>query len=84
MNDLYKYILDSLRKLSQAQSEAAFKSYLRSLQPKVKRLRKAYLDHQVVVDYSEPEVQAAYLIAYYPHYAEMTFRALDYFAIDQN
>ncbi|MBE9011588.1 hypothetical protein IQ250_15370 [Pseudanabaenaceae cyanobacterium LEGE 13415] len=89
MNHLYTDILDSLRQLSQTQNdELGFKQYLRSLQPSVKRLRKAYADRQIVVDYSSSEIQAAYLIAYYPHYAEMTFKSLDYFnfaeAIHQN
>ncbi|BAU14043.1 unknown protein [Leptolyngbya sp. NIES-3755] len=84
MNDLYEYILESLRKLSKTQNdEAQFNQFLRSLKPSVRSLRRAYADHQIVVDYSTPEIQAAYLIAYYPQYAEMTFRALKNFGFAQ-
>ncbi|MGG6269674.1 hypothetical protein ACQ4M3_30275 [Leptolyngbya sp. AN03gr2] len=84
MNDLYEYILESLRKLSKTQNnETQFNQFLRSLKPSVRSLRKAYADHQIIVDYSTLDIQAAYLIAYYPQYAEMTFRALENFGFAQ-
>jgi hypothetical protein len=47
------------------------------LQIAVGDLRKAYrTSNQVIIDYSKPEIQAAYLIAYYPHYAKMNLEIL--------
>jgi hypothetical protein len=46
--------------------------YLQSLQPYVRRLRHSYRSRTVAVDYSDFNIQAAYLLAYYPQYVEMT------------
>jgi hypothetical protein len=78
MKDLYQFILDGLRVLSQTQkNERDFIQYLQSLQNEVKDLRQSYRTNSVSVDYSRAEVQAAYLIAYYPQYAEMTRHILE-------
>jgi hypothetical protein len=76
---LYDYILEGLensRDFYNSQNQATFKSYLQSLQQPAKQLWESYRSSQVKVNYSEPSVQAAYLIRYYPHYVEMTFEIL--------
>ena len=78
MDELYKYILDGLRDLIQTkQTENEFIAYLQSLQVEVKNLRQSYQNNSVSVNYSRVEVQAAYLITYYPQYAEMTRHILE-------
>ena len=78
MDELYKYILDGLRDLNQTkQTENEFIAYLQSLQIEVKNLRQSYRNNSVSVNYSRVEVQSAYLITYYPQYAEMTRRILE-------
>ena len=78
MDKLYEYILEGLRNLSQTkQTENKFIAYLQSLQVEVKNLRQSYRNNSVSVNYSRVEVQAAYLITYYPQYAEMTRRILE-------
>ena len=50
---------------------------LRYLRPYLKDLRKSYKTlSQVSVDYSNKSTQLAYLIGYYPYYAEATFEVL--------
>jgi hypothetical protein len=78
MKDLYQFILKDLQVLSQIQkNERDFILYLQSLQNEVKNLRQSYRTNSVSVDYSRAEVQAAYLITYYPQYAEMTRHILE-------
>jgi len=78
MDELYKYILEGLRDLSQTkQTENEFIAYLQSLQVEVKNLRQSYRNNSVSVNYSRAAVQAAYLITYYPQYAEMTRHILE-------
>ncbi len=78
MKDLYQFILNGLRVLSKTQNnERDFIQYLQSLQNEVKNLRQSYRTNSVSVDYSRSEVQAAYLITYYPQYAEMTRHILE-------
>ena len=70
---MYNHILDGLTKINQTNN---LELYLQDLQPYVKRLRKNYCSDNVKVDYSDPNVQAAYLLAYYPQYTEMTYEVL--------
>lgn len=78
MEKLYDLILTGIQGLSNTQNDTAkFSAYLRSLQPKVRELRKGYGNNHVTVDYSNPETQAAYLITYYPVYAEMTYNVFN-------
>lgn len=80
MNQLYACLLTGLRKLSHTHGDdAGFERYLQSLQPYVINLRGGYRNtrnSRVKVDYSDSKTQAAYLMAYYPIYAEMTYRVL--------
>lgn len=79
MKRLYEYILNGLKKSGDfynADLQDTFENYLISLQSSVRELRRSYRTSCVVMDYSKPATQAAYLIAYYPHYAEMTLEIL--------
>lgn len=70
---MYSYILDGLVKQNQINN---VELYLQSLQDYVKQLRQSYKVNQVRVNYSDSNIQAAYLLAYYPQYTEMTFKVL--------
>lgn len=70
---MYNHILDGLTKFNQTNN---LELYLQDLQPYVKHLRENYCSSNVKVDYSDPNVQAAYLLAYYPQYTEMTYEVL--------
>jgi hypothetical protein len=74
LDNLYGLIIDNLTKSIPRDIQS---SYLQSLQPDVKRLRSSFRTNHVSVDYSNYNTQAAYLLAYYPHYVEMTHRALE-------
>lgn len=70
---MYSYILDGLVRHNQINN---VELYLQSLQNYVKKLRQSYQANQVRVDYSDSNIQAAYLLAYYPQYTEMTYKVL--------
>jgi hypothetical protein len=74
LENLYDLILENLTKSIPRDIQS---SYLQSLQPDVKRLRSSFHTNHVRVDYSNYNTQAAYLLAYYPHYVEMTYRVLE-------
>jgi hypothetical protein len=79
MEKLYEYILEGLKNLPDFYNpnlHQTFESYLKSLQNAAKYLWKSYRSNTVKVDYSDPQVQAAYLIRYYPHYVQMTLEIL--------
>jgi hypothetical protein len=78
LHNLYNLILEDLISLNRdRQNKFNIQSYLQSLQSYVKQLRESYKKDNVNVDYSNPKTQAAYLLAYYPHYVEMTYQALE-------
>ena len=79
MERLYDYILEGIEKSGnfyKGNATGTFEAYLQALQPYVKDLRQGYKGSCVKVDYSHQSVQAAYLIAYYPQYVEMTLAIL--------
>ena len=57
---MYTDILDRLTNFNQINN---LEFYLQDLQPYVKRLRQNYCSNNVRVDYSDPSIQAAYLLA---------------------
>ncbi len=72
---MYEEILQGLyagNELAGAAPEEQFE-YLCSLQASVKKLRSAYRAGTVSIDYADKLTQAAYLIAYFPHYTEPMF-----------
>lgn len=77
LNKLYDLILEGLYKSYQIKSEEDKKAFLCGLQPYVTDLRRSFKNNQIKVDYSDKNVQAAYLIAYYPSYVEMTYEVLN-------
>ena len=79
MEKLYEYILEGLKNSPDFYNpnlHQTFESYLKSLQNAAKYLWKSYRSNTVKVDYSDPQVQAAYLIRYYPHYVQVTLEIL--------
>lgn len=46
-------------------------AYLNSLRPFLKELRLSYRSRDIRVDYGNPKVQEAYLLAYFPHHFEI-------------
>lgn len=77
LNKLYDLILEGLYSSYQIKSEDAKKAFLDSLKPYVTELRTNFKNKQIKVDYRDKNVQAAYLIAYYPSYVEMTYEVLN-------
>ncbi len=61
---------------SYGQNSTDLPTFLSRLQPAVKELRQRYRDSHVQVDYGQPQVQAAYLLAYYPYYVQQTHHNL--------
>lgn len=51
--------------------------YLQQLQPYVRDLRQTYRANFVEANYLDYKTQAAYFIAYYPHYVQMTYKVLE-------
>lgn len=76
LNKLYDLILEGLYSYYEIKSEESKKAFLCSLKPYVTELRTSFKNKQIKVDYRDKKVQAAYLIAYYPSYVEMTYEVL--------
>jgi hypothetical protein len=74
MHDIILKALSSLHGLS---SEQELSNFLRALRPTARCLWRAYQSNIVNVSYRKQTVQAAYMLRYFPHYAEVTRVALD-------
>ncbi len=77
---LYNCILEGLENsidFYNKNNHITFESYLQSLQKPAEQLWHSYRSNQVKVSYSEPSIQAVYLMRYYPHYAYMNFQILE-------
>ena len=77
---IYNCILDGLKNsidFYNKNNHGTFESYLQSLQKPAEELWNSYRSNQVKVSYSEPSIQAVYLIRYYPHYAYVNFQILE-------
>jgi hypothetical protein len=74
MHDIILKRLSSLHGLS---SEQELSNFLRRLRSTARCLWKAYQANVVNVSYKKQTVQAAYMLRYFPHYAEVTRVALD-------
>ncbi|AGF53652.1 unknown protein (plasmid) [Synechocystis sp. PCC 6803] len=61
---------------SYGQNSRCMPSFLSGLQPAVKELRQRYRTNNVQVDYGQPQIQAAYLLTYYPYYVQQTHHNL--------
>jgi hypothetical protein len=77
MINIYELILNGLYSANNIKLEREKINFLKSLQPYVTSLRSSFRNKQINVDYRDKNVQAAYLIAYYPSYIEMTYEVLN-------
>jgi hypothetical protein len=73
----YQLILEELNVLNDIEDEDTCRAVLQSTQEYVIKLRQGFRASPATVDYSCPHQRAAYLLAYYPHYIEPLFRALN-------
>ncbi|WP_204102866.1 MULTISPECIES: hypothetical protein [Spirulina sp. CCY15215] len=79
MKDPYPYILQGLEEspdFYDSNVHQTFADYLISLQESARNLWSSYRSIMVNVDYSDPKIQAVYLVRYYPHYVQMTLEVL--------
>jgi phage pi2 protein 07 len=77
LSKLYELILEGLYSDKNIVSEEEKEIFLQNLQFDVKKLRNSYKNSCVEANYKEKSTQAAYLLAYYPQYAEMTYSILE-------
>ncbi len=71
---MYSSILEAISQQEQIQD---VEHYLQNLQPHLRYLRQSFKNSRITVDYSNFDVQAVYLLAYYPLYVEMTSKILE-------
>ncbi|BAZ47833.1 hypothetical protein NIES4103_04370 [Nostoc sp. NIES-4103] len=74
MHRIYENILNGICEINQISSYESLKKYLKDLQPYALSLWQSYRRENVKVNYSDLNIQAAYLIRYYPLYAAMTLQ----------
>lgn len=72
---MYYQILEGLREFMGFESVESpdFAEYLQSLQESVIQLRQAYRTNSVQIDYTASNIQAAYMLAYFPQYVDMAY-----------
>lgn len=75
MADIYDIIVEGI-KTEEGLSDAELITRLKQLQPSVKLLRQAYRTYPVHVPYERTDIQAAYLITYFPHYYQLIHKIL--------
>lgn len=75
MVDIYDSIVAGLNEHKPANLSS--QSYLQSLQPTLRFLRKSYYSYPVSVPYARQDIQAAYLVAYLPHYYQLIYSILN-------
>ena len=68
---MYNEILNGVKLKHSLTSESETQSHLQNLQSSVKLLREAFRIFPVKFDYTNIQVQQAYMFAYYPHYTEL-------------
>ena len=74
--NLYQQIVHDLKVLKSFEVEEQLKSYLIRLQSKATSLYQSLNNEIVEVDYSDPDIQIAYMLRYFPGYWEQLYRAL--------
>lgn len=77
MHNPYCSILEDLGTVNGCYDEKYLRELLQSCRPDVQSLRKAYKKSPCKVDFSNPATRRAYLLAYYPHYIELLYFALE-------
>lgn len=75
MIDIYDSIVAGLNEHKPANLSS--QSYLQSLQPTLRFLRKSYYSYPVSVPYARQDIQASYLVAYLPHYYQLIYSILN-------
>lgn len=75
MGDIYDIIVQGIKD-AEGLSDIGLTARLKQLQPSVKALRSAYRTYPVYVPYEKTEIQAAYLITYFPHYYQLIYKVL--------
>lgn len=74
---MYLEILNGLFASNNLTTDQAKQTYLQNLKPAVQSLRASYRAFPVRFDYANHSVQAAYLLAYFPHYTDLLLTALN-------
>lgn len=74
---MYNELLAGLFNANKLTDEVAKISYLKGLQTHVRTLRNAYNSFPVTFDYTNKNIQAAYLLCYLPHYTDLVWKALE-------
>jgi hypothetical protein len=74
---MHNIILQGLSSLHGLSSEQELSGFLRGLKPTARFLWQAYRSNIVNISYRKQTVQAAYMLRYFPRYAEVTRVALD-------
>lgn len=69
---MHNIILKRLSSLHGLSSEQELSGFLRGLKPTVRFLWEAYQSSVVNISYTKPTIQAAYMLRYFPQYAEVT------------
>jgi uncharacterized protein YjbI with pentapeptide repeats len=79
LDNIYEHILTGICSLNEIsrEDEDNLGQYLQSLKPYAIKLWQSYRSERVNIDYHDYNAQAAYLIRYYPHYAQMTREVFD-------
>jgi hypothetical protein len=74
---MYQDILNGLYGVNNITNQQGKVSYLQGLQEDVKSLRRAFTIYPVAFDYTNSNIQASYLLTYFPHYTELLQVALN-------
>jgi tetratricopeptide (TPR) repeat protein len=83
---MYHQILEGLREFMgfETVESPVFYEYLQSLQESVIQLRQAYKNNFVTIDYTTSNIQAAYMLAYFPQYVDMAYTIFESLNTFQN
>jgi len=74
---MYQDLLNGLYNVNNITTQQRKISYLQALQDHVKSLRRAFTVYPVAFDYTNNNIQASYLLTYFPHYTELLQVALN-------
>jgi len=73
--DIYDIIIDGIKN-EEGLNDIELIGRLVGLQSSVKKLRSLYRNYPVCVPYDQIDIQAAYLISYFPHYYQLIYKIL--------
>lgn len=75
---MYNELLNGIYSANNLNNDIAKANYLRSLQEHVRNLRQAYRTYPVHFDYTNRNIQEAYLLTYFPHYTDFLWKTLNF------